>query len=318
MKGIWITWEIQRRNKGISAALKWPLYEITCSGPRWRRYLYCVAKTIQVILKERPRVIVAQNPSILLAILVVLMKKVFGYRAVVDAHNSGIYPLEGESKAVMYVSRWLQRHADLTIVTNDHLRCGVEANRGRGVVLPDRLPDVPEIRPYPLTGRVNLAYICTYNTDEPFMEVFQAARSLPGDVVIYVTGRYNGKIDRSTVPDNVKLLGFVPDHEFWSLLSSVDFIIDLTFRENCLVCGAYEAVALEKPLVLSGTKALRSYFSKGCIYVSPSSDSILNGILEAIEKKEALCRDILKLKEELQGSWSNRLGDFRQAIEDLQ
>lgn len=317
MKGIWITWEIQRRNKGISSALKWPLYEITYSGSRWRRYLYCMVETVQVILKEKPQIIVAQNPSIVLAILIVLLRKVFGFRAVIDAHNSGIYPAEGDSKVMMWVSKWLQRLSDLTVVTNDHLRRVVEANKGRAVVLPDRLPDVPEVRMYPLNGRINLAYICTYSIDEPFMEVFHAARLLPGDVMIYVTGKYHDKIDSSTVPDNVRLLGFIPDNEFWSLLSSVDLIIDLTFRENCLVCGAYEAVALEKPIILSGTKTLRTYFTKGCIYVSPSSDSILNGIQEAIDKRENLYKDILKLKEELKDSWSKKLEDFRQAVKDL-
>lgn len=317
MKGIWITWEIQRRNKGITKALKWPLYEITYPGSKMRRYLHCMEKTIHVILKERPKIVVAQNPSVVLATLIILMKKVFGYRAVVDAHNSGIYPREGESKFMMWISRQLQRLSDLTIVTNDHLRYVVEANGGRAVVLPDSLPDAPELWQYPVTGRVNLAYICTFSTDEPFREVFQAARSLPTDVLIYVTGRHNGKIDERTVPKNVRLLGFIPDHEYWSLLSSVDFIIDLTFRENCLVCGAYEAVSLEKPMVLSNTNALRNYFHKGCVYVSSSSSSIQDGILEAIEKREILYQDMLKLKEELQSSWKNGFEDFKQIVENL-
>lgn len=147
-KGIWITWEIQRRNKGITKDLKWPLYEITHPGSKSRRYLHCMKKTIQVILKERPNIVVAQNPSVVLATLVVMMKKVFGYRAVIDAHNSGIYPREGKSNFMMQISRRLQRLSDLTIVTNDHLRQVVESNGGRAVVLPDSLPDVPEIRPY--------------------------------------------------------------------------------------------------------------------------------------------------------------------------
>jgi glycosyltransferase involved in cell wall biosynthesis len=274
-------------------------------------------KTIQVILKERPNIVVAQNPSVVLATLVVMMKKVFGYRAVIDAHNSGIYPREGKSNFMMQISRRLQRLSDLTIVTNDHLRQVVESNGGRAVVLPDSLPDVPEIRPYPVTGRVNIAYICTFSADEPFREVFQAVRSLPADVVIYVTGRYNGKIDKRTIPKNVRLLGFIPDNEYWSLLSSVDFIIDLTFRENCLVCGAYEAVSLEKPVVLSNTNALITYFYKGCVYVSSSSNSIQDGIREAIEKREILYHDMLKLKEELKSSWKDRFEDFKQIVENL-
>lgn len=317
MIGTWITWETQRRNKGICSALGWPLHEITYSGPRWRRYLYCMMETLRIIREERPRVVVAQNPSIVLATLVITMKKVFGYKAVIDAHNSGIYPMEGKNRIMMLVSGLLQQFADVTIVTNDQLRALVESNGGRAVVLPDRLPEIPPVKPYPVSGRINLAYICTYSTDEPYHELLQAARLLPEDIVIYVTGKYRGKIDERSVPNNVKLLGFISDEDFWALLSSVDFIIDLTLRENCLVCGAYEAVALEKPLVLSDTKALREYFNQGCIYVSPSKESIFYGIMKAIEQRDSLEKDILSLKSEIQDSWNKRIDDLLQVIEQL-
>jgi len=286
VKGIWLTWEIQRRNKGISAALKWPLYEITFSGSRFKRYLYSSLATIRIIKTEKPQVVVAQNPSIVLALLVVLLGWLFKYRTVIDAHNSGICPLEGKSKFLMLVAKWLQCNADLTIVTNDQLRSTVESNGGKAIVMPDMLPEAPPTRANPLSGRFNLAYICTYSKDEPYKEVVKAAANLPKDVHIHITGRYNGKIDENNVPENVKLLGFISDEQYWDLLSSVDVIIDLTLRENCLVCGAYEAVSKGKPLILSDTKALRNYFSKGCVYVQPDSDSIYNGIICALDQKD--------------------------------
>ena len=55
--------------------------------------------------------------------------------------------------------------------------------------------------------------------------------------------------------------------EYVSMLYSVDATIDLTNRENCLVCGAYESVAAGKPMILSKTQALMEYFNKGAVYV---------------------------------------------------
>ena len=172
MNGVWITWENQRRNKGISSALDWPLFEITYSGPWLKRYVYSGLRTLDTILRMRPLVVAAQNPSIMLAALVIMLKHVLGYKVVIDAHNSGIYPMEGQNAFLMAISRWLQRHADLTIVTNTELKAIVESHGGRAFVLPDRLPDVPEAVSLSLQGRVNIAFICSYSADEPFQDVY--------------------------------------------------------------------------------------------------------------------------------------------------
>jgi len=312
MQGLWVTWEKQRRNKGLSEALGWPLHEIIHPDPRLRRYIYSIAKTVSLLLQKKTSVVAAQNPSIILAFIVIVLKYILKYKAVIDAHNSGIYPMEGMSAFMMMVSRWIQRHADLTIVTNAQLKAFVEYNGGRAFVLPDRLPEVPLTLTSPAReGRVNIAFICTYSLDEPFKEVFHAARLLPEDFWIYVTGRYKGKVDECTIPMNVKLLGFVPEDQFWGLLSSVDFILDLTLREGCLVCGAYEGVALGKPLILSDTKTLKSYFNKGCVYVAPNASSIASGMIEAMEHRDRLLKEIKHLQKAIIQNWDETFTMFR-------
>lgn len=318
MHGIWITWEKQRRNEGLSTALGWPLYEITHSGSRIKRYVYSITKTVILIREEKPRVVVAQNPSIILAFLVIILRCIFKYKAIIDAHNSGIYPMEGKNASMMVISRWLQRQADLTIVTNSQLKTFVESNGGRSFVLPDRLPDVPKTRRFPMQGRgVNIVFICTFSVDEPFQEVFHAARSLPEHVKIYVTGRYKGKVDEGTLPQNILLLGFVPDDQFWALLFTADIIMDLTLREGCLVCGAYEGVALGKPLILSDTMILRSYFTKGCVYVAPTATSIASGIMEAIDQRDQLSKESRELKNILTQSWDETFAVFKDCVRAL-
>ena len=150
-----------------------------------------------------------------------------------------------------------------------------------------------------------------------FIQSLYISGLIPEDIMIYVTGKYKGKVDEHVIPDNVKLLGFVPDDRFWALLSSVDFILDLTLREGCLVCGAYEGVALGKPLILSDTKALRAYFSQGCLYVAPSGAAIASGIMNAISQRDALIVDIHALKDTLQKSWSLRLQAFQDTLSSL-
>ena len=302
-KGIWITWELQRRNRGISSYLSWPLYEILSGKTRIIRYASSILNTIFIIYKEKPKYLVTQNPSIILSSLVNIIKPLFKFVHIIDAHNSGLYPKEGKSKILMAISRWLQRGADITIVTNDALKNTVDLNGGNAFVLPDKIPIAPKVKKMDLQGKFKFACISSFGKDEPYQNILDAGRIVGNDTYIYLTGKYEGKISNSQVPSNCKLLGYLNEQDFWSLLYSVDGIIDLTKRENCLVCGAYEGLAVGKPLILSGTQAIMSYFNKGCIYVSNSNESIASGIENFIEQKEHLEREIHKLRNNLENEW---------------
>jgi glycosyltransferase involved in cell wall biosynthesis len=279
--------------------------------------LKSILKTVSVILNERPEIVAAQNPSILLALLAIMLKWFCGYKILIDAHNRGIYPLEGQSLPLMRISRWIQKNADLTLVTNEPLKAMVENSGGRAYVLPDKIPDLPSVGRLHLAGSINVAYICTFSVDEPYTEVLKAAGMLPLDICIYVTGNYEGAIDIASVSQNVRLLGFIPEQEYWSLISSVDIIMDLTVREECLVCGAYEGIALSKPLILSDTETTKSYFNKGCIYVRPIAASIAGGITQAIANYNALSSDIEVLKTSIDQDWKTRFFYLNMMIKSL-
>jgi Glycosyl transferase 4-like len=317
-KGIWITWEMQRRNRGISKALKWPLFEIDIDGaPRLSRYVRSLVKTADIIRREKPDVVVAQNPSIVLALWTAILSRLLGFVFIMDAHNSGIQPFEGKSKIALSLARWLQRRAALTIVTNLSLKSIVDSNGGRGICLPDALPEIPSIISKPLNSKFAIAFICTFGKDEPFAEVFSAARGIHPETVIYTTGRFQGKVDPADLPANVRLAGFIPDQDFWELLASADAIMDLTVRDDCLVCGAYEGVALGKPLILSNTPCLRSYFNKGTVYVDPTAESIAKGISLVAESKLELQREIVELKENIEAEWQKYFLKFQKAVQKV-
>jgi glycosyltransferase involved in cell wall biosynthesis len=313
--GIWISWETQRRNRGLAGALGWPLYEIDIAASPLRRYAVSILKTISIIAKEKPKAIVVQNPSIVLAILAAIAKLFFGYVFIMDAHNGGIKPREGTSKILMLIANRLQKAADITIVTNPALKAQVDSHGGHGICLPDVLPAAPAVPPKRLEGAFSIAFICTFSNDEPYKEVILAARLVPRDFIIYITGKHNEKVIADEIPPNVRLLGFVPERSFWELLGSADAIMDLTTREDCLVCGAYEGVALGKPLILSNTRALRSYFNKGAMYVDPIAESIARGITSAAENHAGLLKDIQELKATITKDWQAHFLGFQQAIQ---
>jgi glycosyltransferase involved in cell wall biosynthesis len=233
----------------------------------------------------------------------------------VDAHNAGIFPLEGRSRILGLLSIIVQRTADMTIVSNDALAFHVRRMGGRPFVLPDPIPDFPKSPAKKLAGKFNILFICTFASDEPYDEVLAAARLLGNDVHIYVTGSFRNKgIDISSLPLNLTLTGYIPENEYVQMLQSVDGTIDLTTRDNCLVCGAYESIAAGKPMILSRTPALKSYFNKGTLFTDNTAGDICRCIENLLKKKDQLAKDIVELKHQLRREWTQNASRLKALV----
>jgi len=303
-KAIWITWEVQRRNIGISSALGIIQYTIDSDRPSLMRYIESIFKTIVILRREEPEVVFAQNPSTLLALLLILIKRFYMKMLILDSHNSGIFLLEGRYALLNKISCWIQKKADLTLVTNDGLRREIERNGGRACVLLDRIPKIDGSRSLALRPGWSVAYVCSFSKDEPFLKVIDAARSLQqSGVTIYFTGSYLGKVDINLLPANIMMMGFLADPDYWGLLETCDLVMDLTTRDDCLVCGAYEGIAAGKPLILSATKATMTVFNKGCVHVENNVASICDGILTSITNYADKVKEIKELRNDLERKW---------------
>ncbi|MET0051538.1 MAG: glycosyltransferase [Candidatus Thiodiazotropha sp.] len=299
-RALWITWENQRRNKTLSKALGLELYQLELNAHRIFRYPGLLIKTFWLYLKKNPKYIFSQNPSIILASFTVLYGLAFNKKVIVDAHNAGVFPLEGRSKLATAVSRFLFRNSYLTIVTNESLKKYIESCNGRAFVLPDPFPEIAFSEKIELKGKYNFMLICTWAEDEPYEEAIKAFADLDSDWVLYITGNSKGKEKNLSIdiPENVLLTGFISNEYFDNLLHSCDCVIDLTTREDCLVCGAYEAVSAEKPLILSDTTALQNYFKSSAFYTKNTAvalkdtvQSLIVSLPEAIEATRAYRRD---------------------------
>jgi hypothetical protein len=88
--------------------------------------------------------------------------------------------------------------------------------------------------------------------------------------------------------------------------------------ENCLVCGAYEAVALQKPLVTSDTSALRSYFSAGTVFTRHEPQAIARAVREALAARTTLTLEMKELQPQLRARWDREYAALVATIESLQ
>lgn len=291
-KVIWITWERQPRNRSMSAGLRIPLYEILSLRGRALRFASCILRTLVVLAKHRPEAVICQNPSIVLTVLLLWLRPVFRMKVIIDAHFGGVDASSGSNASQGLLDRCNQQ-ADLVIVTNAAHASHVEGLGGRAFVCPDPLPDLSRFRAEAnpvIPGKAFL--VCSYDSDEPFLEVFKAAEGLARDGYrIFVSGNYRrAGLDPGDYAQ-VHLLGFVSEEDFYRHMFSSEVVLDLTDNDNCLVCGAYEALEATKPLVLSKTSALQAHFNRGVVFTRNSAADIERAVREAFVRKRELSLD---------------------------
>jgi glycosyltransferase involved in cell wall biosynthesis len=201
-RALWITWENQRRSLELARRLGARL--VVFAGPRYddlprlRRYAVLSLKTLGALWRERPPLVFAQNPSIMLAALLCAVKKILGFKLVVDRHSNFKFGLRGGLNWSLFqrLSRYTLRKADLTIVTNKFLKDVVERAHGRGFVLQDPLPELSLGTVEPLQGERNVVYVSSFSNDEPVEQVLGAAELLPGEWRLHITGNPRRFLDR--------------------------------------------------------------------------------------------------------------------------
>ena len=93
---LWVTWEKQRRNRTLSAALDAELCEFTYKLPRILKYPLFIILTVVKVVSVWPSMLFVQNPSIVLSFVSVFFGKLLRIPVVVDAHNSGVFPFGGK------------------------------------------------------------------------------------------------------------------------------------------------------------------------------------------------------------------------------
>lgn len=310
----------------MSNLLNTELVEIIIEKPRLIRYMISIYRTIAEIRTKKPELVFAQNPSIVLAITVILSGRYYRHGVIIDAHNSGLIPVEGKFSLLTTLYMWINCKADIVLVTNHSLAEKVRKNRGAAFIFPDPIPKIQcqyhEKRPSIREGNnqyFTLVLICSWSDDEPIQEIFEAARMLEDNIMIWVTGNGADYLERNNpvMHGNIRATGFLNQEDYDALLCNADAVIVLTKREDCLVCGAYEAVSVNKPILLSATKTLQKHFYKGAVFTKNSPKEISKSIELLMCQIERLKQEVAVLRQELIKRSEKDRSELLQTIETL-
>lgn len=316
----WITWEDHRRSRELAKRLGAEYHVLRGRGTKGISHLILALRTLGVLWRKRHYTIIVQNPSRVLAAVAALLKLFLRYPLVVDRHSNfrlgkGI-TFNPAVWFVMLCSEFSLRVADLTIVTNTYLHKIVERKGGRGFVLTDAIPEFKGRKcKNPNPKQFDVFFVCTFSPDEPYQEVIKAANKLPKNFKIKISGNYKKKgLDPIHLPSNVELLGFIPTNEYEKTLGGSDAILALTEAEWCLVCAGYEAMGAGKPLIVTGTTALKGYYGCAACFVDNNACSIAEAITQVAEEYSYFKTQIQILKEQKKEEWDGSFGVLLDSI----
>jgi hypothetical protein len=317
-KIVFLVWDRQGiRASGISKHIGASVHFLSAS--RFRHPTLFI-KTLRILRKERPQLIICQSPPITCAIIALVYRHLIASskkpKIVIDIHTGAIIKPWSQT-----VSSLVMRLASFNIVTNKELQNYVNQKyRIKALILEDPIPDFSDILStvkkksgFKILQKdtFNIAVVSSFAYDEPLQVVFDIASQLP-DAQFYITGD-KSKIEKKFLNkklDNIIMTGFLDYDIYLDLLQKVDVIIDLTTDDKTMLSGAYEAVSLEQPLIISDWTPLRRYFNKGTIYAKNTPKDLRNAIMIARSKKEELSSQMHNLKLEKIKEWNEKVSKF--------
>ncbi len=319
MKVSFITWYPScRRSDAIAKALggvSHLIHYFTFKRPSHAplKYLLQARDTFRLLRKDRPNWVLVASPPVFAALVVWIYCKIFRAEYVIDAHT-GIFD-DTRWTWLKPLSRFLARRARTTIVTNTHLKNAVESWGAKALIIGDVPVDFPPVKPAALPPGFNVVVINTFSQDEPINEILLATKQTP-EVNFHITG--NPKHSRNQyverLPTNVRLTGWLSDDDYAGLLRAADAVMCLTTHDHTMQRGAYEAMALEKPLITSNWELLRKTFYNGTIHVNANATEIAKAVNQSTLQRTELGIGMRTLRRERLEIFTKNLNALRETL----
>ncbi|MBT8390615.1 MAG: glycosyltransferase [Ignavibacteria bacterium] len=311
---VWITWHYQARSRNLAKALNLEIKEYFQNNNIFIRHLFSSIWTIKILHKDKPRVIFIQYSFLLLLLLYVYKKLAqIDTVLVVDCHTKA---LRRKAPGLLNIVFWPLKKlsfnaADLTIISNEGLTKRIKELHDNFIILPDMIPQIKFGDSEYQFKDDYCVYISSFAVDEPFEEMLEVSQLLENSYKLFWTGKVPKKNENLVLNyPNIHFTGYVSYDEYYNLIKNAKCLIALTTEEDCLQSGAYEAISVEVPVVLSDTISLRKFFGSTATYTRNEPLAICNAINTAISQSDTLIAEMQNLK-------LRRKNEFEKKIETI-
>jgi glycosyltransferase involved in cell wall biosynthesis len=290
------------------------------------KYVLQAVKTWAILLRERPRVVYVTNPPVFAPLCVWLWSLLTGTKLIIDTHPPSLYSRRWGW--TLPLQRFLIRRALLNVTDQARFADMFAGWGARAVVLPNPPKHPPtNLKPGASVGTPNgtsaeqaftfeIAVVNTFAVDEPLDIILEAARTLPyvhfsimGDLKLAPAGVVEN------APSNVTFTDYLRGDDYWAALQRANAVMVLTTYPYSLLGGAQDAVALDKPLLLSDQPALREYFTAGTVFIPNTADGIAAGARQLQRDEAHLSAEIRQLAAQQESAWQARFAELLSTIE---
>jgi len=276
-------------------------------------YIQGFYDTFLKYLKERPSTLILQLPQGPLLLEGVLLKKAFNCKIVADVHTGFVYGHTLKGLIINKTFNKLLNYADLVIAHNreilDILHPSIIA---KTEVVYDPWMFIQSTGQTSSNDRY-LVFPASFSPDEPLLEVLSAVNEYK-NIKVFVTGNcYRNPSLLRFSSSHVEFTGFLNREDYKKLLVNSFGVITGTKDEYTLMMSAWEAVAFQKPLILSETKTLRNMFDDYAIFYNwKSKESILNALSEMFSE-----RDLTYAQKKLKEKTINSLNTLTKRLKEI-
>lgn len=306
-RAIWLTWHYAARSRNMSKVLDIPILEYFNNKNALVRHSFSTIWTIYTLLKERPKVVFIQLSFMLLNIVALYKICTFGQTVIIaDCHTKA---LRRKAKGPLSYIFWTIKKAtfrlvDVSIVSNVGMEKDIKELHDNYFMIPDKIPEIK------LEKNTNnekyFVYISSFAIDELFDEIFEVAKQLPNDIKLYWTGKIPQNISiPKDKPSNLIFTDYISFDEYYKLIANASSILALTTEEDCLQSGAYEALAVETPMVITDSIALKAYFQNSAIYTGHTPEEIKEKLLSVLDSYDELLKNSKLLKNKRNKEYSD-------------
>jgi len=249
-------------------------------------YIQGFYDTFLKYLKERPSTLILQLPQGPLLLEGVLLKKNFNCKIVADVHTGFVYGHTLKGLIINKHFNKLLNYVDLVIVHNNEILHMLHPSIiAKTEVVYDPWMFLHSTE-QPSSNDKYLVFPASFSPDEPLLEVLSAVNEYK-KIKVVITGNYyrNPSLLRFS-SSHVEFTGFLNRQDYEKLLVNSSGVITGTKDEYTLMMSAWEAVAFQKPLILSEPKTLRNMFDDYAFFYNwKSRESILNALSEVFSER---------------------------------
>lgn len=318
-KAVYITWaQTSSRSDSTAFFFNARSYRITGIKSRSKlllpwKYLKASGRTLFLLFRDRPKVVFVQNPPVVAVLIVWLYARCFGAGFIPDSHCSVFNTRKW--RRFLWLYRYFAKRALINIAHNHRYVEEVKAWGARAVNLGGVPRKMETGRTYQIRSGFNVVFPSSFERDEPIAEVVEAARSL-SDVNFYITGNFHRAPKElvEAAPANVIFTGFLSDEDYVALLKACSAVMCLTTRGDTNQSGAYEAIALNRPIIVSDWSLLRQIYDKGAVFTRNDSASLVRAVSTVRDNHDFYLKDIMAMREKNQLSWEKSYRELSAAI----